>query len=195
MCREHNIFSSLFMASPVLTASFSPLEAAGREIGPLWLILVLAILCLAMLMVLALLALLLWWLSRRPKKMATRPGEAEAPAPVAEAEPPARMAEVEALAPVVEAPEPEPAPPTPDNLQRIEGIGPKIASILRAAGIMTFAQLAASDVDRLREILTEAGIARLADPTTWPEQASLAAEGKWEALESMQDGLVGGRRV
>ena len=86
-------------------------------------------------------------------------------------------------------------PRKPDNLMRIEGIGPKISSVLQAAGITTFAQLAATDVSRLRQILTEAGLAALADPSTWPEQAGLAAAGKWDALEVLQDELKGGRRV
>jgi len=49
--------------------------------------------------------------------------------------------------------------------------------------------------DNLRQILTEAGLAALADPSTWPEQAGLAAAGKWDALKVLQDELKGGRRV
>ena len=86
-------------------------------------------------------------------------------------------------------------PREPDNLRRIEGIGPKISGVLQAAGITTFDQLAATDVSQLRQILTEAGLAALADPSTWPEQAGLAAADKWDALEALQDGLKGGRRV
>jgi DNA-directed RNA polymerase subunit beta' len=83
----------------------------------------------------------------------------------------------------------------PDDLQAIEGIGPKIAGVLQAAGINNFAQLAQVDVARLQEILTEAGISRVANPSTWPEQAELAAAGDWEGLETLQDQLKGGRRV
>ncbi len=82
----------------------------------------------------------------------------------------------------------------PDDLKKIEGIGPKIFSTLQAAGISTFAQLAATDVSRLRELLKEAGI-RLAHPDTWPEQAQLAANGNWDALKKLQDKLHGGKRV
>lgn len=88
----------------------------------------------------------------------------------------------------------KPAPPMPDDLKRIEGIGPRISDLLQAAGITTFAQLAATDVSRLDQIVREAGIT-LADPVTWPEQASLAAAGEWDALEALQDELKGGRRV
>lgn len=89
--------------------------------------------------------------------------------------------------------EPQPTP-QPDDLKRIEGIGPKIASLLRDAGIATFAQLAAADVERLREILAAANL-RIADPTTWPEQAALAAAGDWERLAYLQGELKGGRRA
>jgi predicted flap endonuclease-1-like 5' DNA nuclease len=92
------------------------------------------------------------------------------------------------------APVPRPAPPAADDLQRIEGIGPKISRVFQEAGITTFAELAAADVDRLKRILKDAGI-RLAFPGTWPEQASLAAAAKWDALEALQAGLRGGRRV
>jgi ribosomal protein L30 len=81
----------------------------------------------------------------------------------------------------------------PDDLVAIEGIGPKIAGVLKAAGIATFADLAATDADRLSEILHDANL-RLADPTTWPEQAQLAAEGKWDEFKALQGSLKGGRR-
>ncbi len=82
-----------------------------------------------------------------------------------------------------------------DDLKKIEGIGPKISGVLTTAGINTFAQLAKADTAALRTILDEAGIGALADPTTWPEQASLAAAGNTEALKKLQDELKGGRRV
>ena len=82
----------------------------------------------------------------------------------------------------------------PDDLRRIEGIGPKISSILQATGITTFAKLADVDVEALDKILDEAGI-RIANPSTWPEQAKLAAAEAWEELEKLQDSLKGGRRA
>ena len=83
----------------------------------------------------------------------------------------------------------------PDDLRKIEGIGPKIARILQDHGVHTFAQLAQVQVDHLREILQQAGSRfRIADPTSWPEQARLAAQGDWDALGRLQDELVGGRR-
>ncbi len=86
------------------------------------------------------------------------------------------------------------SPEKPDDLKVIEGIGPKIASTLQAAGIQTFAQLAQTEVETLHRILEDAGL-RLADPTTWPEQARLAAKGNWEALKKLQDSLKGGREA
>jgi large subunit ribosomal protein L20 len=99
----------------------------------------------------------------------------------------------EAPAPVVESVEEAPLP-VADNLEKIEGIGPKINDVLHAAGIRTFADLAQTDVEQLQEILTEAGL-RVNDPSTWPEQAALAAAGKWEEFQALQDQLDGGRRT
>ncbi len=95
--------------------------------------------------------------------------------------------------------ETEPAPPVTgeqDDLERIEGIGPKIASVLRDAGIGSFAQLAEADADGLEKILAEVDprLANLADTGTWPRQAKLAASGKWDALEKWQERLRGGRQ-
>jgi predicted flap endonuclease-1-like 5' DNA nuclease len=88
----------------------------------------------------------------------------------------------------------EPEPVTPDDLRKIEGIGPKIASVLNDAGIFTFAQLAEASVEQLNKIVREDAGITIAFPDTWPEQAALAAAGKWEELESLQDSLKGGRR-
>ena len=80
----------------------------------------------------------------------------------------------------------------PDDLTRIEGIGPKISGILHDAGIHSFAQLAETDVETLQKILQ--GKVRLFFPDTWPEQAALAARGDWEALKTLQDTFKAGRR-
>lgn len=80
--------------------------------------------------------------------------------------------------------------PKSDDLKKIEGIGPKIAEILTAAGIDSFAKLAKADVARLKEILNEAG-SRYAsrNPTSWPEQATLAAKADWDALKTLRERL------
>ncbi len=82
-----------------------------------------------------------------------------------------------------------------DDLEIIEGIGPKIAELLQAAGVKTFAQLAATTPARIQDILDAAGANfKLADPGTWPDQADLAARNRWAALKAMQDGLTAGVR-
>jgi large subunit ribosomal protein L21 len=93
--------------------------------------------------------------------------------------------------------EPEAAPPSapePDDLTILEGIGPKVNTLLQTAGIATFSQLANADVSSLKEIL-EANDLQFMDPTSWPEQAQLAAEGKSEELKAFQDSLKGGRKA
>jgi uncharacterized protein (DUF697 family) len=94
---------------------------------------------------------------------------------------------------VEEKPATEPWPSARDDLTRIEGIGPKISELLRDRGIATFTQLAETDVNRLRQILYEANLS-MADPSTWPQQAKLAAAGQWEALDALQKQLTAGRR-
>ncbi len=81
-----------------------------------------------------------------------------------------------------------------DDLTKVEGIGPKISQILIDAGIPTFAKLAETEADKVREILAEAGNRyKSHDPETWPKQAKMAAEGKWDELKKWQDELDGGR--
>ena len=86
------------------------------------------------------------------------------------------------------------APAKKDDLKKVEGIGPKIESLLNDAGIYTFAQLSETDPDKIREILDAAGPRyRIHDPATWPKQAGLAAEGRWDELKQLQDELNGGK--
>ena len=142
-------------------------------------------------LIIILVIFLLFWLVFR-----SRPVE-ETPPPAHEAEAPTRAAE----APVLEQPAAEAAPVKavsaalpPDDLTIIEGIGPKINSILQAAGVNTFAQLAALEPQQIMAILTAGGI-RLADATTWPEQAAMAARGEMERLHLFQKTLKGGRKA
>lgn len=80
-----------------------------------------------------------------------------------------------------------------DDLKLIEGIGPKIEKLLNAAGIHTFARLSSASQEELLSILNNAGPAfQIHNPGTWPKQASLAHEGKWEELEKWQQELDGG---
>ncbi len=82
----------------------------------------------------------------------------------------------------------------PDNLKKIEGIGPKIEELLKAADITTFSKLSQSQYDDLKAILNEAGSRyKMHNPTTWPQQAELADKGAWDELSDLQDRLLGGR--
>ena len=84
----------------------------------------------------------------------------------------------------------------PDNLKRIEGIGPKIAEVLRTSGVTTFEKLASMTPDQIKALLTAAGDRfSFQDPTTWPAQADLAAKGKWDELKKWQEDLKGGKIV
>jgi predicted flap endonuclease-1-like 5' DNA nuclease len=89
---------------------------------------------------------------------------------------------------------PRPSEAEPDDLTRIEGIGPKFASVLRSVGLTTYEDLAASSVDELRDLFRERGL-YFVDPATWPEQAELAAVGAWGALSDLQEELDAGRRL
>lgn len=81
-----------------------------------------------------------------------------------------------------------------NDLKVIEGIGPKIEKLLQHDGITTWRMLADTAVDKIQTILTAAGPRyKLADPTTWPKQAELAADAKWSELEDYQDYLQGGK--
>lgn len=81
-----------------------------------------------------------------------------------------------------------------DKLTKLEGIGPKIEGILKAAGIKTFATLVETSVETIQGLLDEAGPRyRMHNPTTWPKQAKMAAEGKWDELKEYQDYLDGGK--
>lgn len=84
--------------------------------------------------------------------------------------------------------------PKADELEIIEGIGPKIAMLLYDSGIFTFRDLAITPVYKIQEILEQAGPQfALHDPSTWTQQAKLAAEGRWDDLEAFKFYLVGGR--
>ncbi|WP_350286456.1 50S ribosomal protein L21 [uncultured Croceitalea sp.] len=104
---------------------------------------------------------------------------------------------VKAAAPKkTEAPKAAPAKKAPakakaDDLKKIEGIGPKIASTLVEAGIATFADLAKAKPAKISEIIADVRGNHVTD--TWPKQAKMAAEGKWDELKKWQDELDGGK--
>ncbi|MRX62907.1 50S ribosomal protein L21 [Maribacter luteus] len=112
----------------------------------------------------------------------------------AKAEPKAKAAPkkaaVKAEAPKKAAPK-KAATKKADDLKKVEGIGPKIAETLVNAGISTFAELAKSTPEKIAEIISDVRGNHVTD--TWPAQAKLAAEGKWDELKKWQDELDGGK--
>ena len=64
-----------------------------------------------------------------------------------------------------------------DDLKKLDGVGPKLAEILNEAGINTYAELAGTSVEKMKEILESAG-SRYAskDPEPWIAQAKELAK-------------------
>lgn len=82
-----------------------------------------------------------------------------------------------------------------DDLTVVEGIGPKIQQLYHDAGIKTWQELSVTSIEQSKQILADAGNRfKMHDPSTWAEQADLAAKGQWEELVSLQDKLNGGRK-
>ncbi len=81
-----------------------------------------------------------------------------------------------------------------DDLTKIEGIGPKIAALLKADGIETFEKLSKSKMSSIQAILNKAGKRyAIHNPSTWAEQAEFASQGNWAGLKKWQDKLNGGK--
>ncbi len=80
-----------------------------------------------------------------------------------------------------------------DDLTVIEGIGPKINELFKDNGLKTFAQVAKATEPQMRAILEKGGTRfRIANPSTWAQQAALAANNKWAELKALQDKLNAG---
>ncbi|HSJ58701.1 MAG TPA: helix-hairpin-helix domain-containing protein [Anaerolineae bacterium] len=211
MIRKVAILFVLLFFTVTITAFAAPVMQAEEEGNPWWLwLIVFAVIALFV-------GFMLWWWLREPEEeeepAATRhrPAgvydthdmpEAVTDGQVVAAETsPTETAESIASVPEtadfeVVTPPAEPETAVRDDLTIIEGIGPAIQKVLYGAGIHTFHDLAAADPDRLEAILQEAdrNLARLFDPTTWPEQARLAADARWEELKALKDRLTAGRR-
>ncbi|WBX73671.1 hypothetical protein PG913_12730 [Tenacibaculum pacificus] len=81
-----------------------------------------------------------------------------------------------------------------NDLKIVEGIGPKIEGLFHDFDIKTWKQLSEASIEKCQEVLNSGGDRyRIHKPTTWPKQAKLAYEGKWEALLKWQDELDGGK--
>ncbi len=141
-------------------------------------------------------------------EVAVAPGPESEVAPVAAAGPETEVSVAESdAAPEAEVATDDEAPvakkaaapkkekgPKLDDLKIVEGIGPKIETLLKEGGISTWAELAEASEDRLKEILEAAGPRyQIHDPSTWPAQSKFAADGKWDELKEYQEMLIGGR--
>ncbi len=98
-----------------------------------------------------------------------------------------------AVKPAAKKVAPKKATPKADDLKKVEGVGPKIAGLFVEAGIDTFAKLAKAKVEKLQKILAAAGPRYASkNPDSWPKQAKMAADGKWDELKEWQDNVKGG---
>lgn len=81
-----------------------------------------------------------------------------------------------------------------NDLKIIEGIGPKIESLFQEAGFSSWQQLAQASVEDCQEVLKKGGDRfRMHDPASWPIQAKMAHENKWEELAKWQEEHKAGR--
>jgi large subunit ribosomal protein L17 len=78
-----------------------------------------------------------------------------------------------------------------DDLTKIWGVGPAIATALNEAGIRTYAQLAKADLGTLRDAInTGTGTSDAnVNEETWAEQARLAAAGDWDGHAALVERL------
>lgn len=120
------------------------------------------------------------------EKVEAAPAKEEAPVEEAKKEEaPAKEVVAKAKAPKADA--------KGDDLTKIEGIGPKIAETLAAAGLVSYADVAGSTAEKIAEIIE--GVRGNHIPETWPKQAGMAAEGNWDELKKWQDEMDGGKAV
>ncbi len=143
---------------------------------------------------------------KKEKKEAPKPVEVVEKTPVAEAPVSEAPAVEEKAEKVVEKKVEKKAKPkakakkaaksdVKDDLKKLEGIGPKISELLSTNGYSTFDSLANADVEKIREILAEAGPRyKKHNPETWAEQAAVAAKGDWDKLKKLQDKIDGGKK-
>ena len=72
----------------------------------------------------------------------------------------------------------------PDDLTQLNGIGPRISTILSDGGVTTYEELEHTDPSELRKIIAQGGALPPSSLDSWPTQASYAARGDWQGLAS-----------
>lgn len=81
-----------------------------------------------------------------------------------------------------------------NDLTLVEGIGPKIQELFHQHEVKTWHGLAKCSIEDCQKVLDSGGERfKIHNPGTWPKQASMAAEGKWQELLDWQDALDGGK--
>ncbi len=70
-----------------------------------------------------------------------------------------------------------------DDLTQLKGIGPKINGVLKAAGIMTFAQLAEQKTADLEQLVRAGDVKSVIHPESWIEDAKKVVAGDRSVLE------------
>jgi len=103
-------------------------------------------------------ALIVWWWLQNQEEEESKPTQTRVVLPPDDAKP-------KPLA------KPKAKPVEPDDLARIDGIGPKYASVLKAAGVTTFVKLAKMKPEEVQEIFRGA-TGRVPDPSDWIKQAA-----------------------
>ncbi len=81
----------------------------------------------------------------------------------------------------------------PDDIERIEGIGPKIGKALRGAGLDTYAAIADASLESLREAIKAGGVKFAPSVESWSSQARLLADGDEAGFKALTGRLVAGR--
>ncbi len=75
-----------------------------------------------------------------------------------------------------------------DDLRVVVGISPAIESLCHGIGIRTWWDLATIETSLLRTMLRDAGASfAAADPSSWPEQATLLSEGRWTEFKALAE--------
>lgn len=80
-----------------------------------------------------------------------------------------------------------------DDLTVVVGIGPKTVELCSGMGVTTWRQLAATEPAMLQTMLDDGGSHfKNQDPSSWPRQAALLADGRWEEFKALSDDLGSG---
>jgi predicted flap endonuclease-1-like 5' DNA nuclease len=79
---------------------------------------------------------------------------------------------------------------TTEDLTKVYGLGDTMAEQLQAAGIETYAKLADTDLEKLREIIqTDGTDDQSVNEETWAKQARFLADGDLDGLDEYVEGL------